>query len=498
MDKFSKTVNWICGFNNNLIDRNGIEKLQLPTIISGIPKITDQNRKKIILIQQFFIHKDKKRQKELVETLIMNVHNKNIDEIHLLNERIYTYEELGSNSTKIKQVVDSGKRLTFSDVMKYSMDNLNNSIVVLSNSDIFFDKSINKCRCMDLTESMICLSRYKLRGKNLENASVEIFNGWSQDTWIWLSETLFTDKELKKCNFNLGKPGCDNRIAFLASEMGLSVYNIPNIIKSYHHHATEIRNYTRNDRVEPPRYLALLPPINSPCSITTFLPANDIEYISRCFSKKTTLSIVNAKSEDMILLRRGFLSLNDTTLSVSVNDIKRFIIDCNFILIDIPYRLYYHNMVNICNEFTVNTKWLEAKHKMLDYRCFDWCISKRKNFIVKSNKTVIIASNREKLLQSRIDSGNCNFTNNVVIINTDVRDVNASLSKIKSIHNKDSILLLDTGADLIFGTLLYKANIPSISMGLSLNSYFNIVDKNHISMLPDAYEIEANDTWITI
>ena len=63
MDKFSKTVNWICGFNNNLIDRNGIEKLQLPTIISGIPKITDQNRKKIILIQQFFIHKDKKRQK---------------------------------------------------------------------------------------------------------------------------------------------------------------------------------------------------------------------------------------------------------------------------------------------------------------------------------------------------------------------------------------------------------------------------------------------------
>ena len=225
----------------------------------------------------------------------MNAHNKNIDEIHLLNERIYTYEEIGSNSTKIKQVVDSGKRLTFSDVMKYSMDNLNNSIVVLSNSDIFFDKSINKCRCMDLTESMICLSRYKLRGKNLENASVEIFNGCTQDTWIWLSETLFTDNELKKCNFNLGKPGCDNRIAFLASEMGLSVYNIPNIIKSYHHHATEIRNYTRNDRVQPTRYLALLPPINSPCSITTFVPANDIEYISRCFSKKTILNFKNLR-----------------------------------------------------------------------------------------------------------------------------------------------------------------------------------------------------------
>ena len=498
MKKYSNTVDWICGATNSLIDHCGIEKLGLPTVVSSIPQTIEKNNKKIILVQQFFINKDTIRQKEIVETLLFNVNNQYIDEIHLINERVYTEEELGTNSKKIKQIVDSGKRLTYSDVMKYSMEHLHNSIVVLSNSDIYFDNSIGQCRCFDLTESMICLSRYKLRGKNLANATVEIYNGWSQDTWIWLSETLFDEKELKQCNFNLGKPGCDNRIAFLAAEMGLSVYNIPNIIKSYHHHVSDIRNYNHNDRINPQRYLALLAPISSPSTITTFLPGNDIALISRHCSKGATPTIVNAKSEDMILLRRGSLSLSDPTLSLNIGDIKRFIIECNFILVDIPYRLYYHNILDTCSQFTANTQWLRAKNKILDYRCFDWCISKRKNFILQSNKTVIIASNRGKFLQNRIDSGNCNFTNSVKIINTDETDVNGSLSKIIASYTKDQIVLLDTGVDLIFGTLLFRQHVPSISMGLSLNSYFNILDKNHSSLLPDAYEIEANDTWLTI
>lgn len=495
----SKTLQWICGFNNSLVDRNGIEKLQLPTIVSGLPQTIDNNGKKIVLIQQFFIHGDKARHKEILETLTMNVHNDCIDEIHLLNERFYTEEELGTNSKKIKQVVDSGKRLTYKDVMKYSMDYLDNSIVVLSNSDIFFDKTIGNCKQMDLTESMICLSRYKLNGRNLKNALVEPFNGWSQDTWIWLSDSLFNDKELDKCDFNLGKPGCDNRIALLAADMGLSVYNIPNIIRSYHHHATEIRNYTRTDRVNPPMYLSLLPPIIAPPTLTTFLPANDAEHLSKHFKKFGTPTIINAKSEDMILLRRGFLSLNDRDLTINVDHVKRFVVESNFILIDIPYRLFYHpSQKNTCVEFTANTQWLNPRKNGLDYRCLDWCISKRKNFILQSDKSVIIASKRGDLLRSRINSGNCNFNTTPEIIDTSVRDVSGSLSSIVSKYNKDKIILLDTGADLIFGTLLFKLKVPSISMGLCLNSYFNILERNHATMMPDAYEIEANNTWMIV
>ena len=118
------------------------------------------------MIQQFFIHNDKTRHQETLETLAINAHNDNIDEIHLINERVYTSKEMGTNSKKIRQIVDGGKRLTYKQVMKYAMDNLRDSIVVLSNSDIFFDKSISSCRLIDLTNTMLCLSD-KLNGNNL-------------------------------------------------------------------------------------------------------------------------------------------------------------------------------------------------------------------------------------------------------------------------------------------------------------------------------------------
>ena len=495
--RLTNTLNWICGFSNTLINKHAVEQLRLPTIVSDMPNTIETSDRKIILVQQFFIHKDSKRQKEILETLTMNIHNESIDEIHLINERFYSEEELGSKSKKIKQVVDSGTRLTYKDVMKYSMDYLDNAIVVLANSDIFFDRSISQCKTMDLTNAMICLSRYKLNGRHLKNAQPEIFNGWSQDTWIWSSNTLFNDKELEKCNFNLGKPGCDNRMAFLSSEMGLSVYNIPNVIKSYHHHKSEVRNYSHNDRIDPPRYLALLPPIIRRPSITTFLPANDAQYLLTYFNNYGCPTIINAKSDDMVLLRRGFLSLNDSNLNITVDDVKYFVVHCSFILIDIPYRLTYHpRQTNMCAEFTANTQWLNPRDKGMDYRCLDWCISKRKNFILQSGKSVIVATKRGNLLRDRVNSRNCNFDTSVEIIDTDVRDVKGSIARIVSKYTKDKIVLLDTGADLIFGAFLFKSKVPTISLGLSLNSYFNILERNHASMLPDAYEIEANNTWL--
>ena len=476
---YTRTLNWICGFNNTLVDKKGIERLKAPTVISSCPRLIDKNDKKIVLIQQFFIHSDRSRHKETLETLTMNVHNKSIDEIHLINERFYTEEELGTNSKKIKQIVNSGKRLTFKEAMEYSMDYLRNSVVILANSDIFFDKSIEQCKALELKDSMICLSRYKLQGRELKNAIVETYQGWSQDTWIWLSETTFNNKELAKCDFNMGKPGCDNRIALLASEMGLCVYNIPNLIKSYHHHATEIRNYTNADIVNPPRFMAILPPIISQPSKTTFLPANDAKYLLDYFKTNKTVSIVNAKSEDMALLRRGFLSLNDPNLEINI-----------------PYRLWYHPQKNTCLEFSINTQWLNMKDKCLDYRCFDWCITKRNNFFNEIEKTIMIITNRGGLLRDRINSGNNNFVNNVEIVDSNVSDINGTFSNVISKYNSDKIVVLDTGADLIFGTMLHKSQIPSISIGLSINSYFNIINKTHAMMMMDAYEIEANTSWL--
>ena len=96
---------------------------------------------KIILIQQFFIPKDKSRLNELQQTLKCNCHNESIDKIVLLNEQIYTNEELGTADTKIEQI-NISKRLTYKDVFEYSNKLEEDTYIVLANTDIFFDASI--------------------------------------------------------------------------------------------------------------------------------------------------------------------------------------------------------------------------------------------------------------------------------------------------------------------------------------------------------------------
>lgn len=494
----SNTLKWICGFKNTLVESGDIDLLALQTTISSLPKAIPKCNKKIILIQQFFIHNDKRRHQETLETLAMNAHNNSIDEIHLINERIYTSEEMGTSNKKIRQFVDGGKRLTYKQAMKYAMDNLHDSIVILANSDIFFDKTISSCRLIDLTESMICLSRYKLNGKNLEIASPETFSGLSQDTWIWDSETSFSERELNACNFQLGKPGCDNRIMLLASDMGLKVYNIPNVIKGYHHHSSNIRNYSRADTILPQRYLAMLPPVSNMPTLTSFLPANDMQVICNFYDNTGIPSIVNASQEDMVLLRKGVLSLNDPDLSLTIDDVKRFVKQSNFVLIDIPFYLKYHQQDNMRVESALNTQWLNMKNKYLDARCFDLCVSKRHNFLQYTNKSIIIVTSRKALLKKRIDNDNCRFTKNIKLIDANISSISDTLKNIETIYDVNKIIILDTGYDLIFGALLSRYNIPSIAIGSSLNSYFKILNKKQAVKLVDSYELEADNTWMIV
>ena len=69
----------------------------------------------INICYQFYIDKSAERQKEIVECLARNVSNPLIDKIYLLNEKIYTDEELGIKSDKIIQK-NIHKRLTYKDL----------------------------------------------------------------------------------------------------------------------------------------------------------------------------------------------------------------------------------------------------------------------------------------------------------------------------------------------------------------------------------------------
>ena len=109
--------------------------------------------------------------------------------------------------------------------------------MVLSNSDIYFDDTISKTENIDLTSTIIALTRWcPDHGHRIINNQIEIYpnHDRSQDVWVW--KNILKNYEDKDCNFTLGKLGCDNKIAYVFKEMGYKIINPSLEIISYHLH----------------------------------------------------------------------------------------------------------------------------------------------------------------------------------------------------------------------------------------------------------------------
>ena len=94
--------------------------------------------------------------------------------------------------------------------------------------------------------------------KNLNDCKIFGPRNDSQDTWIFHSKFLPSDNQIIRTNFLLGKAGCDNAIAYLFNDFGFIVFNEPYVIRTYHYHLSQIRNYTAIDKINPP-YLLIKP-----------------------------------------------------------------------------------------------------------------------------------------------------------------------------------------------------------------------------------------------
>lgn len=222
-------------------------------------KKNKKDNEKIILIQQYFIHPNKKRHNEIVRCLINNVKNQFIDEIILLNEKIYNDEELGVKSDKIRQV-NIGIRMRYRDVFDIIENENLEGYIIFSNSDIYLDDSIEKLRYSKINNEKIFISL--LRFDIITNTRYKIFGprSDSQDTWI-LHSKFNIDKQIRNTgifNFQFGKPGCDNKILYLMKILGFKLLNCPLTLKTFHIHNTEIRDYGVKDILNKP-YLYLEP-----------------------------------------------------------------------------------------------------------------------------------------------------------------------------------------------------------------------------------------------
>ena len=231
----------------------------------------EYNSDKIILFTQFYIDKNRERHKEILKCLHLNIDNKFIDKIYLTNERIYSEDELGikdnPNKTKIEQI-NLNRRLCYNDIFTIIEEMAITGYIIISNSDIFFDNTLENLytSCLSTTKKMYSQLRFEYNNDDgfnkLDKCRLFGPRGDSQDTWIFHSNFNVKKEDRKVFNFNLGIPGCDNHIIYLFIILGYKVYNEPYFVKTYHYHTTQIRNYNSSTKRITEPYIRLIPYIS--------------------------------------------------------------------------------------------------------------------------------------------------------------------------------------------------------------------------------------------
>ena len=216
----------------------------------------ERNCDDIYLITQFYIDSDETRKKELTYVIKKNIELGLFKAIIFLNEREYTKEEMNLTDKEfnsIKQIV-IGKWYTYKDAFEYAKKYIT-GYIVLSNLDIFFDSSIILLRksMISKLKSVYCLNRYDMINERESKLDGHV---WSQDTWIMHSTFCIVNDNM---DIKLGKPGCDNAIAYVFKKFGYIIFNQPSKIKSYHYHISNKRNYHKTRDAIQKDYLYVKP-----------------------------------------------------------------------------------------------------------------------------------------------------------------------------------------------------------------------------------------------
>jgi glycosyltransferase involved in cell wall biosynthesis len=243
----------------------------------------------MILLTPYYLDSCPERQAELSFCLQQNLQNPLITKIILLLDHSLNSQEIKELCPlKIETILCTG-RCTYQDCLDYANKYLKDEIVIIANTDIFFDNTLALLEEFDLSNKFINLLRWEVVeiDAHVVRSQLHVTIG-SQDAWIFRVPL----KPFVAC-FPLGKPGCDNRIAFEARTVGLKVINPAFSIRSHHLHFTNVRNYGSQDRIPGP-YL-LMPP----GALVTDQSGEDLGYIYMRGDDKDDKALLNARAAQL-------------------------------------------------------------------------------------------------------------------------------------------------------------------------------------------------------
>lgn len=181
------------------------------------------------------------RAAEFLECLHRNCDLKHIVRVHCFIEGPkFAFAKQGLEYNKLA-LVERGRRVTYNDLFHFSDTKLQGETCIIANSDIFFDESLVQLKGYDLTNKLLCLAR---RNDRTEPVSIEQFDVNGHDAWIFRAPLVRF-----RCNWELGKWGCDLRLSHEAAEAGLILENPALNIFANHVHGSGVRRYSSQDPV---------------------------------------------------------------------------------------------------------------------------------------------------------------------------------------------------------------------------------------------------------
>lgn len=510
----------------------------------------DINEGNIYLFTQFYDDDNIERYKELQKTLKLNVANKNIHKIYLLNERLYSDEELDIQSDKIIQV-NNQQRLTYKDVFEYVEKEKIEGYIILSNCDIFFDSSILNIKKSNISNEkrVFTLLRHEYKKTSLKESTLFGPFSDSQDTWIFHSNQNIPSKFQHIFDIPLGVPKCNNYIAYLFNLLDYYCHNEPKLIKCYHYHITEHHNYNEDTPNAAQPWIAIIPKIeeddvpdkNHPFNIIdeninlyTYLcdkiDKNETFIIPRISSIENNFAHIGAIVEQEKKITDEFqtyLSQNDHILKthrgINVNNIQEIILYSKLYLtcfhncdLYIDFEPWSDNYAQISgSHYFVNSNFNEKKRVLnstLDIynyinTPFPWTLALK-------GKKILIISSLSKTFKSQLSNlknmynkdffPDCTFTfaespqthgdepsenlNN---------DLNKFITEFNSNNYEFDIALISAGGwgNIICG-FINSQNKSAINIGSSLQLYFGVYGEKWLTQRPDILGIFQNEHWV--
>jgi hypothetical protein len=194
----------------------------------------------ISLFLPFYTPKDRDRAAELLDCLKRNLDCGAFAGVYLLQDddtpRPFDNDRL--------HVIRLARRPTYLDWVRQTRLHCPGHITVLANSDIWFDAGIALLRDImaNDAQAFVALSRYDAVSGALQPHDNP---HWSQDTWAYHAAQDISPAMARQLDFPLGLPRCDNKIAYVFSVNGFTLYNPFHAITSVHQHETNLRYYDK-------------------------------------------------------------------------------------------------------------------------------------------------------------------------------------------------------------------------------------------------------------